>query len=130
MFFFFAVSVSWVLVNVLLTIIIDGYENVKKELEGRKNELEVIQYIKVPQLLKRESAGSNRTHQDCFRSMAGYQERPHFLLEFAPGGSRHAELVSTKPEEDVRAEETSSMVNELPSKIDDFLEVIFFSLGI
>ena len=54
MFFFFAVSVSWVLVNVLLTIIIDGYENVKKELEGRKNELEVIQYIKVPQLLKRE----------------------------------------------------------------------------
>ena len=47
MFFFFAVSVSWVLVNVLLTIIIDGYENVKKELEGRKNELEVIQYIKV-----------------------------------------------------------------------------------
>ena len=54
MFFFFAVSVSWVLVNVLLTIIIDGYENVKKELEGRKNELEVIQYIKVRQVLKRE----------------------------------------------------------------------------
>ena len=52
MFFFFAVSVSWVLVNVLLTIIIDGYENVKKELEGRKNELEVIQYIKVCHVLK------------------------------------------------------------------------------
>ena len=57
--------------------------------------------------------------------MAGYQERPHFLLEFAPGGSRHAELVASKPEEDMRAEETSSMVNELPSKIDDFLEVKF-----
>ena len=47
MFFLFAVSVSWILVNVLLTIIIDGYEAVKSELEGRKNELEVIQYIKV-----------------------------------------------------------------------------------
>ena len=47
MFFFFAVSVSWILVNVLLTIIIDGYEKVKKELEGQKNDLEVIQYIKV-----------------------------------------------------------------------------------
>ena len=47
MFFLFAVSVSWILVNVLLTIIIDGYEKVKKELEGRKNDLEVIQYIKV-----------------------------------------------------------------------------------
>ena len=57
--------------------------------------------------------------------MAGYQERPHFLLEFAPGGSRHEELVVTKPEEDLRAEETSTLVNELPSKIDDFLEVKF-----
>ena len=47
MFFLFAVSVSWILVNVMLTIIIDGYEQVKKELEGQKNDLEVIQYIKV-----------------------------------------------------------------------------------
>ena len=47
MFFLFAVSVNWILVNVLLTIIIDGYEKVKKELEGRKNDLEVITYIKV-----------------------------------------------------------------------------------
>ena len=47
MFFLFAVSVSWILVNVMLTIIIDGYEEVKKELEGQKNDLEVIQYIKV-----------------------------------------------------------------------------------
>ena len=47
MFFLFAVSVSWILVNVMLTIIIDGYEQVKKELEGQENDLEVIQYIKV-----------------------------------------------------------------------------------
>ena len=50
------------------------------------------------------------------------------MLEFAPGGSRHGELVTSKPEEDMRAEETSSMVNELPSKIDDFLEVKFCSV--
>ena len=47
MFFLFAVSVSWILVNVMLTIIIDGYEKVKKELAGQKNDLEVIQYIRV-----------------------------------------------------------------------------------
>ena len=45
------------------------------------------------------------------------------MLEFAPGGSRHEELVTTKPQEEVRAEETSSMVNELPTKINEFLEV-------
>ena len=106
MFFFFAVSVSWILVNVLLTIIIDGYEKVKQELEGQKNELEVIQYIK-----------------DCLRSLAGYQERPHFLLEFAPGGSRHEELVVDKDEEEMLAEEASFGVHELPSKVDEFLEV-------
>merc|ERR1719242_555800 len=91
----------------LLTIIIDGYENVKKELEGRKNELEVIQYIK-----------------DCLRSLAGYQERPHFLLEFAPGGSRHQDLVTDKPEQELRAEKTSSRLTELPNKMEEFLEYV------
>ena len=61
--------------------------------------------------------------QDCFRSMAGYQERPHFLLEFAPGGSRHEELVVERAEEEIQSEVTSSMVNELPTKVDEFLEV-------
>ena len=41
MFFLFAVCVNWILVNVMLTIIIEGYERVKKELEGKGNELEV-----------------------------------------------------------------------------------------
>ena len=34
-------AVRLCLVNVLLTIIIEGYERVKKELEGKGNELEV-----------------------------------------------------------------------------------------
>ena len=55
--------------------------------------------------------------------MAGYQERPHFLLEFAPGGSRHEELVVDRAEEEIQSEVTSSMVNELPTKVDEFLEV-------
>ena len=55
--------------------------------------------------------------------MAGYQERPHFLLEFAPGGSRHEELVVERAEEEIQSEVTSSMVNELPTKVDEFLEV-------
>ena len=43
MFFWFAVCVSWILVNVMLTIIIDGYERVKQELAGQGNDLEVLQ---------------------------------------------------------------------------------------
>ena len=107
-FFFFAVSVNWILINVLLTIIIDGYETVKQELEGKVNDLEVIQYIK-----------------DAARSMVGIQPRPHFLQEFAPEGSRHNELVVNKEEEDRDAENEAdkSVVNELPTKVDEFLEV-------
>ena len=107
-FFFFAVCVNWVLINVLLTIIIEGYERVKQELEGRGNDLEVIQYIK-----------------DAARSMVGIQPRPHFLQEFAPEGSRHNELVVNKEEEDRDAENEAdkSVVNELPTKVDEFLEV-------
>ena len=123
MFFLFAVSVSWILVNVMLTIIIDGYEEVKKELEGQKNDLEVIQYIKVTILTRLTRYMSRVACQDCLRSMAGYQERPHFLLEFAPGGSRHEELVVDRAEEEIQSEVTSSMVNELPTKVDEFLEV-------
>ena len=63
------------------------------------------------------------TLQDCMRSMAGYQERPHFLLEFAPGGPRHHELVTEKPEEEITKETNSTIVNELPNKVDEFLEV-------
>ena len=55
--------------------------------------------------------------------MAGYQERPHFLLEFAPGGSKHEELVVDRPEEEIQTENASSVVNELPNKVDEFLEV-------
>merc|ERR1711892_464225 len=82
-FFFFAVCVSWILVNVLLTIIIEGYERVKQELEGEGNDLEVIQYIK-----------------DAARSMVGIQPRPHFLQEFEPEGSRHEELVVDKVDDE------------------------------
>ena len=46
MFFWFAVCVSWILVNVMLTIIIDGYERVKQELAGQGNDLEVLQVQK------------------------------------------------------------------------------------
>ena len=107
-FFFFAVCVSWILVNVLLTIIIGGYETVKKELEGKGNDLEVIQYIK-----------------DAVKSMAGIQPRPHFLNEFIPEGSSHQNLVINNADEESEAgkEGTLSVVNELPTKVDEFLQV-------
>ena len=107
-FFFFTVCVNWVLINVLLTIIIEGYERVKQELEGRGNDLEVIQYIK-----------------DATRSMVGIQPRPHFLQEFAQEGSRHDELVVNKEEEEGKRDNDGddSVVNELPEIVDEFLEV-------
>ena len=110
MFFFFAVSVNWILVNVLLTIIIEGYEQVKKKLAGQGNELEVIQYIK-----------------DAARSLAGKGPRPGFLEEFAPEGNGTGEVVVEREGEEGEADgedEGSSVVNELPVKIDEFLEYI------
>ena len=110
MFFFFAVCVNWILVNVLLTIIIEGYERVKKELAGKGNELEVIQYIK-----------------DAARSMAGRGPRPGFLQEFAPEGPDTGKLVDEKgagqgsEDED---EDGPSVVKELPNKVDEFLEYV------
>ena len=80
----------------------------KQELEGKKNDLEVIEYIK-----------------DAAKSMAGVQPRPHFLSEFAPEGSQHEELVVEK---EIKDEEEDpdidiSVVNDLPNKVDQFLEV-------
>lgn len=143
MFFFFAVCVNWILVNVLLTIIIEGYERVKKELEGKGNELEV----------REESCHSTHLHpqviqyiRDAARSLAGRGPRPDFLVEYAPDGRFsplnilcHAgnvsgpdtgELVVEKGsgaaregEEDDDDEE-HTVVNELPNKVDEFLEYV------
>ncbi len=46
MFFFFAVSCTWILINVLLTIIIEAFEKVKEELNARGNEYEILDFIK------------------------------------------------------------------------------------
>lgn len=47
MFFFFAVSCSWILINVLLTIIIEAYEKVKAELSERGNQYEIMQFLRI-----------------------------------------------------------------------------------
>jgi hypothetical protein len=109
MFFFFAVSVNWILVNVLLTIIIEGYERVKRQLAGKGNELEVIQYIK-----------------DAARSLAGRGPRPEFLSEYAPGGPDTGRLVveAGAGGDGEEEEEGNSVVSELPCKVDQFLEYV------
>ena len=55
----------------------------------------------------------------------GIQPRPHFLQEFAPEGSRHDALVVNKEEEGGKRDNDGedSVVNELPEKVDEFLEV-------
>ena len=46
MFFVFAISCTWILINVLLTIIIEAFEIVKSELFVQGNKYEIIQFIK------------------------------------------------------------------------------------
>ena len=94
MFFFFAVCVNWILVNVLLTIIIEGYERVKKELEGKGNELEVTeQLIQAPSSLFPLSQVIQYI-REAARSMAGRGPRPDFLEEYAPEGKQIPNLPS------------------------------------
>ena len=46
MFFFFAVSCTWILINVLLTIIIESFEKVKQELSAKGNQYEILDFLK------------------------------------------------------------------------------------
>ena len=46
MFFFFAVSCTWILINVLLTIIIESFEKVKQELNAKGNQYEILDFLK------------------------------------------------------------------------------------
>ena len=46
MFFFFAVSCTWILINVLLTIIIEAFEKVKQELSAKGNQYEILDFLK------------------------------------------------------------------------------------
>ena len=46
MFFFFAVSCTWILINVLLTIIIESFEAVKQELNAKGNQYEILDFLK------------------------------------------------------------------------------------
>ncbi|XP_023332927.1 uncharacterized protein LOC111704811 [Eurytemora carolleeae] len=107
MFFVYAVAVNTLLINVLLTIIIEGYEEVKAELEGRKNELEVIQYMK-----------------DVIKFMVGADKRPNFLEEFSPEGLKNEQLVINKDDEALDQEEEENVVDELPEKVDEILQYI------
>ena len=46
MFFFFAVSCTWILINVLLTIIIGTFMEVKADLSAKGNQYEILEFLK------------------------------------------------------------------------------------
>ena len=89
------------MVNVLLTIIIDGYETIKRELEGKGNELEVIEYMK-----------------DAVRSMLGSKPRPDFLHEFVPEGHEESPIVTENKNISEEQEQESAILG-LPNKMDN-----------
>ena len=105
MFFFFAISCSWILVNVMLTIIIEGFAKVKVELQGKGNELEIIEYIK-----------------GVTRSMGGLQAKPTFLHEFAKE-PRKPIVVDKEKKEEKPQQKDHPIYSELPDKMEMFLQV-------
>ena len=78
------------------------------ELEGKGNELEVIEYMK-----------------DAIRSMMGSRPRPDFLHEFVPKGHIEGPIVVKKEDnDDDEDNEAEAAVLELPNKMDRFLKVL------
>ena len=45
-YFFSIVSCTWILLNVLLTIIIEAFEKVKDELNAKGNQYEILDFVK------------------------------------------------------------------------------------
>ena len=45
--FIFSVSCTWILLNVLLTIIIEAFEKVKDELNAKGNQYEILDFVKI-----------------------------------------------------------------------------------
>ena len=45
--FLFSVSCTWILLNVLLTIIIEAFEKVKDELNAKGNQYEILDFVKI-----------------------------------------------------------------------------------
>lgn len=108
MFFIFAVSCSFILINVLLTIIIEAFEKVKHELAQKGNEYEILDFLK--------------THA---RYVAGLEELPpkdNALVD------DHSELrKEQKRQQDEQEEEEESLdpnTVKLPEKMDSFLAFI------
>ena len=106
MFFFFAVSCTWILINVLLTIIIGTFEEVKAELSAKGNQYEILEFLK--------------THGNY---ILGTKELP-------PKNNALAENGQNVPNDDFsesdsnESEDEDENVAQLPEKVDSFLVYI------
>ena len=112
MFFFFAVSCTWILLNVLLTIIIEAFEKVKEELNAKGNQYEILDFIKT---------------QSKYR--IGTMELPPKDNAFADELTKERKNQDEAKEglegsDDDGDDENDSNVVELPKKVDAFLVYI------
>ncbi|XP_068233382.1 polycystin-1-like [Palaemon carinicauda] len=101
MFFVFVVCNSWVLINLLLTLIIRSFQQVKHDIMRQPNEYEMVAFI-----------------WGRFRAFLGYQQ----MMETGPLTT----VEKAKPED----EQNTDKVNELPNKVDKFLDYmnqVYFS---
>jgi len=108
MFFFFAVSFTWILINVLLTIIIEAFEKVKQELSAKGNQYEILDFLK--------------THG---RYVLGTKELPPRDCALADDDTdkRKRELEDDDDSEE-SDEEYDQNAAHLPEKVDEFLDFI------
>ena len=105
MFFFFAVSCTWILLNVLLTIIIEAFEKVKDDLNAKGNEYEILDFIKAQskyRLGTQDLPPKDNALLDDFSELRKCQE-------------------DSGEEENSTDEDNDSNVVQLPQKVDAFL---------
>ena len=140
MFFFYVVATTWILINVLLTIIIDAFENVKTDIEEQDNDYEIWEFIKyrVKDILGLEMEDPvNVLSKDVYK----YAEKP---IDDQPNDDEEEEEEKIEVEEEISddfsildesghlsevEEDPVALKNEtnitnLPDKVDTFLQYI------
>nr|XP_040566802.1 polycystic kidney disease 2-like 2 protein [Lepeophtheirus salmonis] len=93
MFFVFSFTCTWVLINVLITIIIEGFEQVKSDIVVMKNDLEILEFLNyrtavlsgkkdriVHEIMRPKDSIKTEPEVDYTKDEDGNEEDPLYLL--------------------------------------------------
>ena len=111
MFFFFAVSCTWILINVMLTIIMEAFEKVKDELNAKGNQYEILEFLK--------------THGRYVMGTENLPPKESALIDdHTEDRQRYLEDQLGIESEEESEDDCDENVTQLPEKIDSFLTYI------